>query len=552
MYIRFSQQVISTIVLLLLSMQGFAQEPDKEKEQNSRVKIKQAILDKYKTSHERLKPFSEQKLDSEAYNHDLNKENWVNPAPGIGAFGLDTTQLENLVADRIVMMMHAPQDVDVPYYGEMIRWKNARFVTAVTELPMSAQTVRQLIIDNDQKDGWKDVEPFVRETNVLYRHEANQIGLHYKIQAIISIIRINGNIYIRNRYEENGDITSLFLTGDIGIALGVVPIIPTSVLSPLTVANVRRWEFIPVDDKRSFLAITDWAEVMDNTHLSKRMSQYDENSTNLGGISDENLVGPYPSVAANLNNFKNTVLKIKQAQETQSIVKKPLLEKGQTPVFIGSLDKQLVQTLSENGPLVFLHPRQDIRADYGQFPLHFVTAVFPVDAGFEDLRRYSAQMNHYADYVPQLDSSELAKGSFDIPDFSKVVGSLEAAEVKLNMKLGKGLKFISSIDIDYRLRYVWETPQRLAFERVGDGDIDTIHGAVEWLPGAAEDTSLLFYTSASDMGPKPKFPLNLSQHIPSSDVISGVIISVMAVGRQGPWVEFQLEQEAEARSRPQK
>lgn len=552
MHIRFPQQVTIAIILLLLSMQGFAQSADTEQTQVSRVEIKQAIQDKYKTSHERLKVFSEHKLDSEGYNQDLNKENWLNPAPGIVTFGLDDAQLENLVGDRIVMMMHAPQDVDVPYYGEMIRWKNARFVTAVTELPMSAQTVRQLIIDNDQKDGWKDVEPFVRETNVMYRHEADQIGLHYKIQAKISIIRINGNIYIRNRYEENGDITSLFLTGDIGIALGIVPIIPKAVLSPLTAANVRRWEFIPIDDKRSFLAITDWAEVMDDTHLSKRMSQYDEDSTNLGGISDEDLVGPYPGVAANLNNFKNTVLKIKQLQAKQSTAKKPLFEKGQTPVFIDSLDKRVVETLSKNGPLVFLHPRQDIRADYGQFPLHFVTAAFPVDAGFEDLRRYSAQMHHYADYVPQLDKSELAKGSFDIPDFSKGLENLEAAEVQLNMKLGKGPKFISSINIDYRLRYVWESPQRLAFETAGDGDIDTIHGAVEWLPGTAKDTSLLFYTSASDMGPKPKFPLNLTQHIPSSDIISGVIVSVMAVGRQGPWVELQLEQEAEARNKPQK
>ncbi len=221
---------------------------------------------------EELNTFSKNNSRTEDYNIDLNELAWRNPAPGIHDLGLGIDELRSLVGNRIVLMMHQPKTIDVPYYGKMIRWHNARFVTALTEIPVSADELRKLIIENDQKDGWKKVEPMVRETNVLYRDSQDQIGLRYRIQGKISIIRINGDLYARNRYEPNGDISSLFLYGDMGVSLGVVPIVPKAVLSPLSMANVRRWEFIPVDKNRSLVAVTDWAEVMNDTDLSRHMS----------------------------------------------------------------------------------------------------------------------------------------------------------------------------------------------------------------------------------------------------------------------------------------
>lgn len=498
-----------------------------------------------------LAQFSKSKPKDENYNNVLNQLAWKNPAPSVKDLKLSNEELKQLVGDRIVLMMHEPQTIDVPYYGEMVRWHNARFVSAVTIMPLSADKLRQFIIDYDQKDGWKDVEPFVRGTDVLYKDKLNQIGLQYRIQGKLSIIRVNGNIYARNRYEENGDISSLFLTGDIGVSLGLIPIIPKAVLSPLTMANVRRWEFIPIDENTSLVSITDWAEVMNDTHLSKHMSQYDDNAQKLGELSDEDLVGPFPGVAVNLYNFKNTVIQALGFDNNeitgQSQQKQTVLAKGVIPDFIHTLPKAALEKVLAHGPVVFMHPKQDIDTLYGGYPLHFVTAAYPVKANFEDTRRYSVQMDHYADYVPQLESSKLVAGSFDVPDFSQPLFDIPSADVDLLMSLGKRIKFISSFDIQYRLRYQWQRFDRLTFEAIG-GEIETVLGALEWLPGSTEAKSILFYTSASDLGPNPKFPLSLSQKIPGADVASGVIISTMAAGRQGPWVERQLLQEKQAHS----
>jgi len=494
-----------------------------------------------------LSQFSKNKPKEENYNLDLNKLAWKNPALSVHDLNLSTDELRKLVADRIVLIMHKPRTIDVPYYGEMVRWHNARFVSAITEVPLSASKLRQLIVDNDKNNGWKDVEPFVQETAVLYQDNLNQLGLQYKIQGKLSIIRVNGNIYARNRYEENGDISSLFLTGDIGVSLGVVPVLPKSVLSPLPMANVRRWEFIAIDENRSLVSITDWAEVMNDTQLSKHMSQYDKDETKIGGLSDEDLVGPFPGVAVNMYNFKNAIIKSLRLQQTEngSLKSKTLpsekkLAKGIVPDFKQNLPKQALERLLVNGPVIFMHPKQEIDTDYGGYPLHFVSTAYPVKANFKDMRRYSAQMNHYADYVPQLESSKIIKGTFDIPDFDKPISTIPPIDVNLKMSLGKRMKFISSFEIEYQLRYQWQRFDRMAFESIG-GEIETVLGSIDWLAGSTEQQSILFYTSASDLGPNPKFPLSLSQKIPGADVASGVIVSTMAAGRQGPWIELQLE-----------
>lgn len=489
------------------------------------------------TYQEVLDSFSKSSSMEEDYSKALNELDWKNPAPRLSDLRLSNEDIRSLVGNRIVLMVHQPKTVDVPYYGKMIRWHNARFVTAVTEMPLSAESLRQLIVENDQQDGWKKVEPMVRETNVLYRDSRDQVGLRYRIQGKISVIRVNGDLYARNRYEENGDISSLFLYGDLGISLGNVPIVPKAVLSPLSVANVRRWEFIPIDDTRSLVAVTDWAEVMNDTDLSRHMSQYEEGSS-LGDISDEDLVGPYPGVAMNMYNFKHTVMKLTGKKSTER------LQKGQVPEFVNTLAMKPLGKLIENGAVVFMHPTQHIDTDYGGYPLHFVTAAYPVSASFNDLRRFSAQMNHYADYVPQLQSSELVSGTLEVPDFSVPIKDISSADVLLSMSLGRRAKFISSFTIEYLMRYSWQSESRLGFEAIG-GEIETVLGAIEWRDAAEEGKSVLFYTTGSDLGPKPKFPLSLSQKIPGADIASGVIISVMAVGRQAPWVELQLKEEKE-------
>ena len=492
-----------------------------------------------------LSDFTKVKSQTEAYHQQLNALEWKNPSPGIDDLGLDVAALKNLVGDRIVLMMHPPRDIDVPYYGSMIRWHNARFVSAVTEVPMGAAALRQMIIDHDQQDGWKKIEPFVRSTEVLYKSKAEgepeQVGLEYKIRANISIIRVNGTFHVRNTYEDSQSahhsITSLFLHADIGVSLGVVPILPKAVLSPLALANVRRWEFVEIDKDRSLVVITDWAEVLNNTPLSKQMSQYDEGST-LGGLSDEELVGPYPGVAVNMYNFKHTILKALGTQKAQAEI-----TRATVPDFIHQLSRADIEKVLPNGPVVFMHPTQVVTADYGDFPMHFVTAVYGVKANVDELRGLSSQMNHYADFIPQLESSKLVKGNFDMPDFDQPQAAREHPELDLSLNLGRKSKLLSSFKLEYRIRYIWERANRLYFEGIG-GDIETVQGAIEWLPGSLkskEPQSLLFYTVASDLGPKPKFPLNLSQKIPGADVASGVMISAMFVGRQGPWVEMKLE-----------
>lgn len=499
-------------------------------------------------SQETLSTFSKSKPQKEDYSTQLDQMNWINPSPSYKDLDIDIKDLETIVADRIVLMVHPRHDIEVPSFGKMIRWNNARYVTAITEFPMSAKAARQLIIDNDNKNGWSKVEPFVKKTKVLHGDPSKAVGLHYKIKANISIINVHGNFYARNTYEENSDITSLFLNADIGVSLGFIPIIPKAVLSPLEIANARRWEFIEIDDNRSFLAITDWSEVLDGTALSRRMTQYHKDSPDDGmenKLSDEELVGPYPGVAMNMYNFKKAVLNQLANTEISDTAKteKKIL-KGKVPDIAATLPKKIIERLTEEGPVIFMHPVQNIHTDYGGYPLHFVTAVNSVNASFEDARRFGAQMHRYSEYVPQLDSSKLVGGTYEIPDFTSSNPDLTGPKVQLQLLLGKRVKVISAFKIDYWLDYFWENENRLGFEVV-KGEIETIQGAVEWLPTEREDRSLLLYTVATDLGPKPKFPLSLSQKIPGSDISSGVIVTTMAVGRQGPWIEYQLKLEKE-------
>ncbi len=213
------------------------------------------------------------------------------------------------------------------------------------------------------------------------------------------------------------------------------------------------------------------------------------------------------------------------------------LTKGEVPVFVDSLPLKPLEKLLENGAVVFMHPTQRIDTDYGGYPLHFVTAAYLVAASFKDVRHFSAQMNHYADYVPQLQSSDLVAGTLEVPDFSVPLKEIPSADVLLTLSLGKRVKFISSFSVEYLMRYTWESESRLGFEAI-EGEIETVLGAIEWRQTEEKEKSVLFYTTGSDLGPKPKFPLSLSQKIPGADIASGVIISVMAAGRQAPWIEL--------------
>src|SRR5690606_5994847 len=130
----FLQSRLHHAVLLLLASASFfaaplfAADPVADiVSKEGKPRIRMDIQEKYRTHQQVLETFTKEKIKSEAYNLELDKLGWKNPAPAVADLKVSPEQLRSLTGDRIVLMMHAPRDVDVPYYGDMIRWHNARF-----------------------------------------------------------------------------------------------------------------------------------------------------------------------------------------------------------------------------------------------------------------------------------------------------------------------------------------------------------------------------------------------------------------------------------------
>lgn len=490
-----------------------------------------------------LSRFSSAKPLSEEYNDDLVKTEWRNPAPSYKHLGLSDEELIDLVGDRIMVTLHEPITIDVPYYGEMVRWTDARFSTAFTEMPMSAKDARAKIIENDLTNGWSDYIPFVESAEVIHKSEKH-IAMRYKVEAKVLFVKAKVEGVYKDILEDDGSISSTYLYGSAQIFTrrGNIPLMPKALLSPLPMSNVRRWEFIPITEKRSLVVLTDWAEVSNKSGLSKRMTMYSKEMQQKD-ISDEDLAGPYPFPAMGLYALKTVLLKqTKQVPESQTRVR----EKADVPNLSASINKAALEKLIRPfSPVVFVHPPQTVAVEYGNIPFNFVTAVNKVKGDVEGVRKFGSQAQRTDEYVKQLRFSKLDGGSIELPDFSDEQSDMEGPRVHLQIKFGKGIPGLTTFKINYWVKHFWENENRLNFVADG-GDVAEIFGALDWVPANEENTSLLFATSTSDTGPDAKFPLSIMKLVPGADVFSGIMSNVLGVGRQTPWIEEQIALETKA------
>jgi hypothetical protein len=177
--------------------------------------------------------------------------------------------------------------------------------------------------------------------------------------------------------------------------------------------------------------------------------------------------------------------------------------------------------LAKMGTVIFIHPTQWFQSADGPMDFVFVTAAVKVKAPLEKVTELSTRFESYKDFFEQI-----AK--------VKAKPTPTGFDVDWRLKLGFG---ILAVPVDYSLRYERKTPLVMPFHRT-KGDLTYLWGAYEWMK-PAEDETLVFYTTGSQLGDKAPAIIKLGNLVPNRQVTVGVSSAAVILEKLAPWVEKQ-------------
>lgn len=411
--------------------------------------------------------------------------------PSVAELGAEPENLAKIVGDSKVILLHKPRPISWKDGKKTIK-RNERFVTGLTVIAAPVTTVRATVADFAQYVKYMPQT----ETADIVKREAGTTVVEYELEFEMPVMNIGVDYTLEYKDEPNGDITWTLVEGDMD-------------------QNVGRYEFYPLAGNKTLLAYTNWNDIKGMGFGVKVL---------LDAQPDLQIAIPVASAAVILNAVQRRAegLPLKPAKP-KSVDRKtpaiPMLSQGAPAIPLPTMRK-----LARAGTVVFVHPEQWIMTGEGPKDFVFVSAAALVNKPRDFARKYALQFERYGEFFSQVSKV-------------KATAKDDAISVDWRLKLGFG---VLAVPIDYTLAYTRvqpADPNVMTFSRQ-KGDIHFIYGSWEFMEPAPDET-LVFYTTASELGDKASAILKLGNLVPNRQITIGVSSAAIIVENLAPWIEKQ-------------
>lgn len=404
--------------------------------------------------------------------------------PELRKLNLDPTELRTLTEDRFLVLLHPA----VPFTPEGEKEeRRIQFVTVITQIRAPLTRVSEVVTDFVH---YPEFMPQVKKTRVSTPQ--GKYIVEYGLRFELPVINLNLHYTIEHRWVGAENLEFLRISGDIAHIYG-------------------RWEFLPSGTDATLLAYTVWSDTESMGFLVRTM---------LDAQPDLRIAIPISSAVVVVHAVKDRVEGSKRSPSPQGTLSRtpriPLLTRGDLP-------RKVLSQFSGEGSLLFVHPAQRISLAGKPLDLLFVTGVKLSPLPLTETIEKALSFSRYPEFIDQVRKA--------------IVKSIPNGwDVEWRLKLGFG---ILSVPVDYTLRYEWIHPQILRYYRIA-GDLEYVFGAWEFLP-AEEQGTLIFYTTASELGDKAPVILKLGNLIPNRQMVVGTSAASVILEKLVGWLKGKNE-----------
>ncbi|PCI51865.1 MAG: hypothetical protein COB51_01245 [Moraxellaceae bacterium] len=435
---------------------------------------------------------------------------WRNPVPRMQELGFDWRQLETLIDEKMMLLVHPLSRYELPgKKGRLVEFNSARAVTAFAVIDAPLGEVKKVVSGYER---YVEFMPRTTASNIIQQSGRHTI-VAYVLNFKIPLIDIDIKYLLQHTEEENGDLSVLMLEGDMK-------------------GGASRWEFVALENNKTLLMYTNWNDVESVGLVFK---------TVVKAQPEMKLTSPVLSAALAVEavqeyfmDSSKPIPKAKIISESNAAPKPTATVNKTDSIILGSVSEPrvpsyqqenipLLRTLTRVGIVLFIHPAQTVRIENEITELMFVTVLGGVNGGLDEVKNLSTEFMRYPEYFRQVARV-------------REIEAEQGKEVDWYYRFGFG---IISIPLRYSLAYRWQNDNQLLFDRVA-GDIDYIVGGLEWV-AINEVETLSFYTSAIALKESPSWVMTMVKQMPKLAMIGGVSFGIMVMENQLPWIEAMIQ-----------
>ena len=439
---------------------------------------------------------------------------WRNPLPRMQALGFDWRQLESLIDEKMMLLVHPLSRYELPgKKGDLVEFNSARAVTAFAVIDAPVGEVKKVVSGYER---YVEFMPRTTASKIIQQSGPHTI-VAYVLNFKIPLIDLDIKYLLQHTEEKNGDLSVLMLEGDMK-------------------GGASRWEFVALENNKTLLMYTNWNDVESVGMVFK---------TVVKAQPEMKLTSPALSAALAVEAVQeyfidppeSKPMPIPKIISGSTTTPKPMATLDQSDSsFLGEISEPrvpsyqqenipLLRSLAQAGIVLFIHPAQAVRIEDEITELMFVTVLGGVNGGLEEVKNLSTEFMRYPEYFRQVARV-------------REIEAEQGKEVDWYYRFGFG---IISIPLRYSLAYRWQNDNQLLFDRVA-GDIDYIVGGLEWI-AVNEAETLSFYTSAIALKESPSWVMTMVKQMPKLAMIGGVSFGIMVLENQLPWIEATIRGE---------
>lgn len=423
----------------------------------------------------------------------------ASPVPRIQDLSIQPEKLADIMGDRQLMILHRERPLKVNNKTEKVR-----FVTSMAVMDTNISQVRETVLDVDSYD------QFVPQTEMTKTVSQKGEIFKTKFHLLLEMPIKNTHLYYTNQYTQkpSGDVTFKLVSGDLSAAYG-------------------RYEFIKLNDQQTLVIYTLWTDLVSGFgYLSPANAMY-------SAQPDLKIAVPVSQNAVFMRAIRN---RIENSNANKKSIEDTPPSTPEIPTFTDkSLPKSSLQSLYNQGTLLFVHRPRLIQNNEDGLDIQFVSAMGIANAPLERSRQLLTRFENFPRFVEQVSSVESRQTEYGY---------------NADWHLSIGLGFLAA-GIDYQLDYRWQNQKKkraLKYKIQPGGDLDHVYGALEWAPVNSSKT-IYFYTVSSQIGKNASYLVKLGNLIPNRQLVIGVSSGALAVEKQMEWINNEMVGEIKANTK---
>ncbi len=306
---------------------------------------------------------------------------WQNPLPKIAELGIDFREVENIIGDN-GQFIFARDPIEITCWtkkGEKT-YPEEPIVTVLKIVHVPVAKAREVIRDYSLIN---KIQP--QHTNVAFvSKKDNHILYSYDQTYKISFITLDANFILQQTLEKDGSIGILLHKGDVE-------------------SQIRRYEFIPLDENKTIIALTSWIALSTAQFTYKVM---------MSVMPESHLCFSVGMASMYLEQFANYINKDWLTERNYKLSKKSIDTKIDIPLYTKKLstkNRQLIESLVPGG-FVCLRTLQSAKVHGEEMrDLMFFTMFDNIDVPYEHAAPILSDFHTWPESNPSITSINTKK-----------------------------------------------------------------------------------------------------------------------------------------------